>query len=124
MYLNKVICSECNGSGHLPHYKHINNGICYACGGSGLTDEYNIEQKETPDPAEHYKDYIVKSQPLTNKMNKEECENRLLEIEKLVKHFESEWRKGNDVLDKLEDLKSEYRDIQKKLQTVRRAAAK
>jgi hypothetical protein len=28
-------CPFCNGTGHLPHYSHVQNGDCFACGASG-----------------------------------------------------------------------------------------
>jgi hypothetical protein len=30
-----VTCPFCGGSGHLPHYRHVQNGDCFACGASG-----------------------------------------------------------------------------------------
>lgn len=30
-----VTCPFCSGSGHLPHYSHIQNGDCFACGATG-----------------------------------------------------------------------------------------
>lgn len=30
-----VTCPFCGGSGHLPHYRHIQNGDCFACGATG-----------------------------------------------------------------------------------------
>lgn len=32
-------CPFCGGSGHLPHYSHIQNGGCFACGASGELDD-------------------------------------------------------------------------------------
>lgn len=26
-------CDRCEGTGHLPQYKHVDNGICFKCGG-------------------------------------------------------------------------------------------
>lgn len=30
-----VTCPFCGGSGHLPHFRHIQNGDCFACGATG-----------------------------------------------------------------------------------------
>lgn len=35
LYNATVTCPFCGGSGHLPHYRHIQNGDCFACGASG-----------------------------------------------------------------------------------------
>jgi hypothetical protein len=32
---SNMTCGKCNGSGHLPHYNHIQAGRCFRCGGSG-----------------------------------------------------------------------------------------
>ena len=36
-----VTCPFCGGSGHLPHYRHIQNGDCFACGASGQIRDLN-----------------------------------------------------------------------------------
>ena len=36
-----VTCPFCGGSGHLPHYSHIQNGDCFACGASGQLRDLN-----------------------------------------------------------------------------------
>lgn len=30
-----ITCPFCNGTGHLPHFSHVQNGDCFACGASG-----------------------------------------------------------------------------------------
>jgi Zn ribbon nucleic-acid-binding protein len=35
LYNATVTCPFCSGTGHLPHYRHIQNGDCFACGASG-----------------------------------------------------------------------------------------
>lgn len=36
-----VTCPFCGGSGHLPHYRHVQNGDCFACGASGKLRDIN-----------------------------------------------------------------------------------
>ena len=36
-----VACPFCNGTGHLPHYRHIQNGDCFACGATGKLRDLN-----------------------------------------------------------------------------------
>lgn len=36
-----IICPFCNGTGHLPHFRHVQNGDCFACGGSGQLRDLN-----------------------------------------------------------------------------------
>jgi len=36
-----VTCPFCGGSGHLPHYRHVQNGDCFACGASGGLRDIN-----------------------------------------------------------------------------------
>lgn len=36
-----VTCPFCGGSGHLPHYRHIQNGDCFACGATGQLRDLN-----------------------------------------------------------------------------------
>lgn len=33
--MTKVKCNNCNGTGRLAHFAHLDNGICYACEGTG-----------------------------------------------------------------------------------------
>ena len=34
-------CPFCGGSGHLPHYRHVQNGDCFACGATGQIRDLN-----------------------------------------------------------------------------------
>ena len=34
-------CPFCGGSGHLPHYRHVQNGDCFACGATGQLRDVN-----------------------------------------------------------------------------------
>ena len=34
-------CPFCGGSGHLPHYRHVQNGDCFACGATGQLRDLN-----------------------------------------------------------------------------------
>ena len=36
-----VTCPFCGGSGHLPHYSHVQNGDCFACGATGQLRDLN-----------------------------------------------------------------------------------
>ena len=36
-----VTCPFCSGTGHLPHYRHIQNGDCFACGATGQLRDLN-----------------------------------------------------------------------------------
>lgn len=36
-----ITCPFCNGTGHLPHFNHVQNGVCFACGGSGELRDLN-----------------------------------------------------------------------------------
>lgn len=36
-----VTCPFCGGSGHLPHYRHVQNGDCFACGATGQLRDLN-----------------------------------------------------------------------------------
>lgn len=125
MFTNKIICSDCNGSGYLPQYKHIQDGLCFNCGGFGLDEEISNEQQETPDPKEYYKNYLNDNKKITCTLNENECKIKLSEIELLVRECEMEWKKGNeDMFDKIDDLKSEYRDIQNQIKNFRKNRAK
>jgi hypothetical protein len=33
-FLTLTPCSRCNGTGHFPEYKHVENGICFRCRGA------------------------------------------------------------------------------------------
>lgn len=44
--MNKVTCTRCGGSGHIPQYRH-NGGECFKCGGSGFVVYTKNENTKT-----------------------------------------------------------------------------
>lgn len=42
----KIKCDNCNGTGYIPHYNHVENGICFKCMGSGFVIEKQYSKEE------------------------------------------------------------------------------
>jgi DnaJ-class molecular chaperone len=108
MYLNKVICISCNGSGYLPQYKHIDNGTCFECGGSGLTEEYSNIQLSTPDPKQYYKQY--KQQQKEERELEKKHQEILEKLEKEKHDLKSFIRMKQEAINKGKVNKLEYFD--------------
>ena len=43
-------CETCKGTGHLPHFAHVDGGICYTCDGAGEV-EHREPEVLPPSPA-------------------------------------------------------------------------
>lgn len=104
LFINKVICQECNGSGYLHQYKHIDNGICFTCSGTGLTEEYSDTQQDTPNPKEYYKQYKLNKQ--REQQDKTNNWNEYSTIKEDIKKCEHNIKRYNSMI--IDDESREY----------------